>query len=128
MTEHPGIDKVASTVASTGSIATGKRVLESCSRMLKRVALEFGGNAPAIVCKDVDCAVIPTIAGIAFDTAGQICCSIKPLSVLEAVYGEVMEIVLGVLQHLKPGDGLVEGVFIPPDERAAVRTRPRAAR
>ena len=50
LTEHPGIDKIA----FTGSIATGKKVMESCSRTLKRVTLELGGNDPAIICGDVD--------------------------------------------------------------------------
>ena len=50
VTEHPGIDKIA----FTGSIATGKRVMASCAKTLKRVTLELGGNDPAIICEDVD--------------------------------------------------------------------------
>lgn len=58
MTEHPGIDKIS----FTGSIATGKRVMASCAKTLKRVTLELGGNDPAIVCDDVDIdAVIPKV-------------------------------------------------------------------
>lgn len=56
LTEHPGIDKIS----FTGSIATGKRVMASCAKTLKRVSLELGGNDPAIICDDVDIdAVIP---------------------------------------------------------------------
>ncbi|KAI1405978.1 aldehyde dehydrogenase [Hypoxylon fuscum] len=110
MTEHPGIDKIS----FTGSIATGKKVMESCSKTLKRVTLELGGNDPAIVCADVDLAAIPTITGIAFENAGQICCGIKRLYVHESVYDTVMATVLAVLPHLKFGDGFVDGVFIPP--------------
>lgn len=110
MTEHPDIDKIA----FTGSIATGKKVMESCSKTLKRVTLELGGNDPAIVCADVDLAAIPTITGIAFDNSGQICCGIKRLYVHESVYDTVVATLLGVLQHLKPGDGFTDGVFIPP--------------
>lgn len=50
LTEHPGIDKIS----FTGSTFTGKKVMESCSRTLKRVTLELGGNDPAIICDDVD--------------------------------------------------------------------------
>lgn len=58
MTEHPGIDKIS----FTGSIATGKRVMTSCAKTLKRVTLELGGNDPCIVCDDVDIeAVIPKV-------------------------------------------------------------------
>lgn len=50
MTAHSGIDKIS----FTGSIATGKKVMESCAKTLKRVTLELGGNDAAVVCEDVD--------------------------------------------------------------------------
>ncbi|RYP38032.1 hypothetical protein DL766_001214 [Monosporascus sp. MC13-8B] len=87
LTEHPGIDKIA----FTGSTATGKKIMESCSKTLKRVTLELGGNDPAIVCADVDLAAIPTIAAT----------------------------IVAVVSHFKPGDGFEEGVFIPPITNAA---------
>lgn len=49
-TAHPEIEKVS----FTGSIETGKRVMKSCAKTLKRVTLELGGNDAAIVCEDVD--------------------------------------------------------------------------
>ena len=49
-TAHLGIDKIS----FTGSIATGKKVMESCAKTLKRVTLELGGNDAAIVCEDVE--------------------------------------------------------------------------
>ncbi|KAK2871899.1 hypothetical protein FQN49_002706, partial [Arthroderma sp. PD_2] len=56
MTIHPNIDKIS----FTGSSDTGKKVMESCSKTLKRVTLELGGNDAAIVCEDVDIeAIIP---------------------------------------------------------------------
>jgi acyl-CoA reductase-like NAD-dependent aldehyde dehydrogenase len=58
ITEHPGIDKIS----FTGSILTGKRVMASCAKTLKRVTLELGGNDPAIICDDVNVdAVIPKV-------------------------------------------------------------------
>lgn len=50
LTAHPDIDKIS----FTGSSATGKKVMESCAKTLKRITLELGGNDPAIVCEDVD--------------------------------------------------------------------------
>jgi len=47
-TEHPGIDKIS----FTGSIATGKLVMASCAKSLKRCTLELGGNDAAVVCDD----------------------------------------------------------------------------
>lgn len=49
-TAHPGIDKIS----FTGSSATGRLVMESCSKTLKRVTLELGGNDAAIICEDVN--------------------------------------------------------------------------
>jgi acyl-CoA reductase-like NAD-dependent aldehyde dehydrogenase len=58
ITDHPGIDKIS----FTGSIATGKRVMASCAKTLKRVTLELGGNDPSIICDDVDIdAIIPKV-------------------------------------------------------------------
>ncbi|KAI0098142.1 Aldehyde/histidinol dehydrogenase [Nemania sp. FL0031] len=110
MTEHPGIDKIS----FTGSIATGKKIMQSCGKTLKRVTLELGGNDPAIICSDVDLSAIPTIIGIAFDNAGQICCTIKRLYVHEDVYDTFLAAALAFIQHLKLGDGFEDGVFIPP--------------
>lgn len=65
MTEHPGIDKIS----FTGSIVTGKRVMASCAKTLKRVTLELGGNDPAIVCDDVDVdVVIQKVGGVLYQT------------------------------------------------------------
>ena len=50
LTAHPDIDKIS----FTGSILTGKKVMESCAKTLKRITLELGGNDPAIICEDVD--------------------------------------------------------------------------
>ena len=49
-TEHEGVDKVS----FTGSSFTGKKVMASCAKTLKRVTLELGGNDAGIICEDVD--------------------------------------------------------------------------
>ena len=57
-TAHPGIDKIS----FTGSIATGRLVMESCAKTLKRVTLELGGNDAAIICEDVDIdKIVPSV-------------------------------------------------------------------
>jgi acyl-CoA reductase-like NAD-dependent aldehyde dehydrogenase len=71
LTSHPGIDKIS----FTGSTATGKKVMESASKTLKRVTLELGGNDPAIVCKSVNIAeTAPKMATLAFLNSGQVSC------------------------------------------------------
>lgn len=57
-TAHPGVGKIS----FTGSVASGKKVLQACAPTLKRVTLELGGNDAAIVCPDVDiAAVVPKV-------------------------------------------------------------------
>lgn len=62
MTEHSGIDKIS----FTGSISTGKKVMASCAKTLKRVTLELGGNDPEIICSDVDIDAVVPKASIKF--------------------------------------------------------------
>lgn len=50
MTAHP----IPAKISFTGSTATGKKVMESASKTLKRVTLELGGKDPAIICEDVN--------------------------------------------------------------------------
>lgn len=50
LTSHPTPTKIA----FTGSTATGKKVMESASKTLKRVTLELGGNGPSIILPDDD--------------------------------------------------------------------------
>lgn len=59
LTGHPGVGKIS----FTGSVATGKKVMQACGPSLKRVSLELGGNDAAIICSDVDiAAVVPKVS------------------------------------------------------------------
>ncbi|KAF3401909.1 Aldehyde dehydrogenase 5 [Penicillium rolfsii] len=111
ITEHPGIDKIS----FTGSIATGKRVMASCAKTLKRVTLELGGNDPSIICEDVDIdAIIPKIGILSYLCSSQICMMIKRLYVHEKIYDEFLEKLVAFVKTLKVGDGTDADVFIGP--------------
>lgn len=111
LTEHPGIDKIS----FTGSIATGKRVMASCAKTLKRVTLELGGNDPAIICDDVDVdAIIPKIGISAYLCSAQICMMIKRLYVHEKIYDTFLEKLIAFVKTLKIGDGTEPDVFFGP--------------
>ncbi|HEY8507450.1 MAG TPA: aldehyde dehydrogenase family protein, partial [Steroidobacteraceae bacterium] len=88
MTEHPGIDKIS----FTGSVETGKKVMASAARNLKRVTLELGGNDAAIVLDDVDVAkVAPKLFFAAFVNSGQVCMAIKRIYAHESIYDALCE-------------------------------------
>jgi acyl-CoA reductase-like NAD-dependent aldehyde dehydrogenase len=111
MTAHPGIDKIS----FTGSIATGKKVLTSCSTNLKRCTLELGGNDAAIVLDDVDPrAVARPIFWAAFANCGQICVAIKRLYVHERIYEPLCKELAELARTVKVGDGFDPATEIGP--------------
>jgi 1-pyrroline dehydrogenase len=67
---HPGIDMVC----VTGSVETGRRVIEAASASIKRTHVELGGNAPVLVFEDADIeAVAARLRVGSFWNAGQDC-------------------------------------------------------
>lgn len=110
-TEHPGIDKIA----FTGSIMTGKKVMASCAKTLKRVTLELGGNDPAIICEDVDIEkIVAKIATVSFLNSGQICMLIKRLFVHEKIYDQFRDALVKFTQSVKTGDGFEPDILVGP--------------
>ncbi len=111
LTAHPGPKKIS----FTGSSATGKKVMESASRTLKRVTLELGGNDPAVVLDDVNVEeVAPKIATLAFLNSGQICLALKRIFVHEAIYDDFKDAMVRHTKTLKTGEGNEPDVFLGP--------------
>ena len=67
---HPGVAKVS----VTGSVQTGKNVMQTASGTLKRVTMELGGKSPLLVFDDADMeqAVAAAMMGN-FYTQGEVC-------------------------------------------------------
>jgi aldehyde dehydrogenase (NAD+) len=102
LVRHPNINKVS----FTGSVATGKKIMEACSGDLKRVTLELGGNDAAIVREDVD--VQKAAEGIivaAMMNSGQVCAAVKRVYVHESKYAEFCEAAAAAASQCKFGDG-----------------------
>jgi len=111
MTAHPGFAKIS----FTGSTATGKRVMESASKDLKRLTLELGGNDAAIVMPDVDLDdVAQKIFFGAFFNSAQICVATKRLYVHESIYEGLRDRLAGIAQAVKLGDGSEQGTVLGP--------------
>jgi acyl-CoA reductase-like NAD-dependent aldehyde dehydrogenase len=104
---HPDVAKIT----FTGSVATGRRVMESAASTLKRLTLELGGNDAAIVLDDVDCeAVAGQLFNCAFQNSGQVCLAIKRLYVHDAVYDDICDALDVLANRAVVGDGLKQGV------------------
>ncbi|KDQ59023.1 hypothetical protein JAAARDRAFT_57002 [Jaapia argillacea MUCL 33604] len=102
VTSHPKIAKIA----FTGSTATGKLVMQSASKGIKRVTLELGGNDPAIVLPDVDPkAVAPELFWAMFNNAGQLCAAAKRIYIHEDIYDAVRDELVKFGKTIKVGDG-----------------------
>lgn len=111
MTSHSGFNKIS----FTGSTATGKRVMESASKDLKRLTLELGGNDAAIVLPDVDLDnVAQKIFFGAFFNTAQICVATKRLYVHEDVYEGLRDRLVAIAKATKVGDGSDQGTNLGP--------------
>ncbi len=115
MTAHPGFAKIS----FTGSTATGKRVMESASRDLKRITLELGGNDAAIVLPDVDVDQVAEqlFFGAFFNTA-QICVATKRLYIHEDIYDRLRDRLHAIAQTVTVGDGAEQGSVLGPVQNA----------
>ena len=100
LTAHPGIDRIA----FTGSIATGKKIMEACAKTLKRVTLELGGNDVSIVLPDVNIQqVAPEVVLGALQNSGQVCIATKRVFIHQDIYRPFVDAMVAFTKYLKPG-------------------------
>ncbi|KAF2737146.1 aldehyde dehydrogenase [Polyplosphaeria fusca] len=100
MTKHAGIAKIS----FTGSIATGKKVMEASASTLKRVTLELGGNDASIILPDVDVKkVAPEVVQGAFQNSGQVCVATKRIYIHESIYTEFLQEMVNFTKSIKVG-------------------------
>jgi acyl-CoA reductase-like NAD-dependent aldehyde dehydrogenase len=115
MTSHPGIAKIA----FTGSTETGRHVMASAAKSIKRVTLELGGNDPAIVLPDVDPATVaPQLFWAAFQNNAQFCNATKRLYIHEDVYDAVRDALVEYAKTIKVGNGAEQDTDLGPIQNA----------
>ncbi len=108
---HPVIRKVT----FTGSTPVGKLLAGMAGEHMKRVTMELGGHAPAIVFDDADLDLAAkTLAGAKFRNAGQVCVSPTRFLVQEKLYDGFVEKFVEHTKALKVGDGMAEGTTMGP--------------
>lgn len=90
-------------VSFTGSDTVGWRIKEEAPR--KKVILELGGNAAAIVCADADPeASARKLAVAAFAYAGQVCIKAQRLFIAREVWRPFLDAFLAAAREIEPGD------------------------
>jgi acyl-CoA reductase-like NAD-dependent aldehyde dehydrogenase len=103
-------------VCFTGSVGGGKRIMEMASRTLTRVALELGGNDPALILPDaeLDDAALDRLFHGTYDTTGQVCMAVKRLYVHRSRYQEVVDGLKSRLENTVLGRGTDGGTTMGP--------------
>lgn len=117
LVEHP----TPQMVAITGSVRAGMAVARSAASDVKRVHLELGGKAPAIVFPDanLDKAASGIVAG-AFFNAGQDCTAATRVLVHSSVHDEFVAALVGKAKtDARTGGPHEEGVLYGPLSSAA---------
>jgi betaine-aldehyde dehydrogenase len=85
LSSHPDIDMVS----FTGGLITGKKIMQSASETVKKVALELGGKNPNIVFADADMdAAIDNALTAVFLHSGQVCSAGARLLVEKSIHDE----------------------------------------
>ena len=116
LTRHPQIAKVT----FTGSTAVGKLLMRQCADTVKRLSLELGGNAPAIVFADADLAVaVQAVMASKFRNAGQTCVCVNRILVEESIAAEFSALLQKAIRQLVTGPGVTPSVQIGPLINAA---------
>ncbi|WP_207461844.1 NAD-dependent succinate-semialdehyde dehydrogenase [Azospirillum sp. SYSU D00513] len=108
---HPVIRKIS----FTGSTPVGKQLAALAGQHMKRVTMELGGHAPAIVFDDADLdAASKVLAAAKFRNAGQVCVAPTRFLVQEKVYDAFLDRFVAAAQAIKVGDGLDAGSTMGP--------------
>jgi succinate-semialdehyde dehydrogenase/glutarate-semialdehyde dehydrogenase len=93
----------------------GKHLAALAGLHMKRMTMELGGHAPAIVFDDADVDVASRIlAGSKFRNAGQVCISPTRFLVQEKVYDNFVEQFVSYAKKVKVGSGLESGTTMGP--------------
>jgi acyl-CoA reductase-like NAD-dependent aldehyde dehydrogenase len=100
-------------ISFTGSVPVGWDIKKRAGK--KKVALELGGNAGAIVHSDADLnyAAERCLAG-GFGYAGQTCISVQRILVEHSVYGKFTDLLVEGVKKLKIGDPMEESTDLGP--------------
>ena len=95
---HP---KVAM-VSVTGSIATGRKVIEAAAPAVRRTHLELGGKAPVIVFDDADVAsVVEGIKTFGYYNSGQDCTAACRMYVAKKIYDNLVADLSAAVKSIK---------------------------
>ncbi len=108
LTQNPKVRKLT----FTGSTEVGKKLVEACSKTLKKTSMELGGNAPFIVFADADLdSAIDGLLASKYRNSGQTCVCTNRVLVENTIYKKfASKLVEAVKQRLTLGNGTDQNV------------------
>lgn len=108
-------DKRVKKISFTGSTPIGKQLMSRASDQVKRISLELGGNAPAIVLPDADLDnAAESIVDNKFENSGQMCNGINVILVHKDVKDEMTKKIINLVKAIKVGPGNQSDVQVGP--------------
>jgi betaine-aldehyde dehydrogenase len=111
LANHQGIDKLA----FTGSVATGRNVMQAATTGIKNITLELGGKSPILVFNDADLeqAIEWIMFGI-FWNKGEVCSATSRLLVQSGIAPALFNRLKLECEKITIGDPLEDGVLLGP--------------
>jgi len=107
LTANPMVRKIT----FTGSTEVGAKLLAQCAPTIKKASMELGGNAPFIVFDDADLdAAVQGALASKYRNTGQTCVCTNRILVQDGVYDAFAAKFKKVVEELKVGNGMEEGV------------------
>lgn len=111
-------------VSFTGSTEVGRKLLRSAADNVVKPAMELGGNAPFIVCKDADLdAAADGLMVAKMRNIGEACTAANRIYVHEEIEGAFVERYTARMAALKMGNGLEDGIDVGPLVNAETRDK-----
>jgi len=111
MTRSPQVDAIS----FTGSVATGRRIVNACAARGAKVQAEMGGKNPLVVLDDAELGVAVNAAvQSAYFSTGQRCTASSRIIATAGIHDRFIEAVIGKLATLKVDHALKPGTDIGP--------------
>ncbi len=102
-------------ISFTGSTRVGKLLMDGASKTNTKLSLELGGNAPVIICDDVNVEAVAKASVIAkLRNAGQVCISPQRFFVHEKIYDQFLQMASDTIKNIKVGLGSEAGTQMGP--------------
>lgn len=123
LVEDPGVDMVA----FTGSTATGKTIMASAAKTMKKVLFELGGKSAHLVLDDANLeAAVRAAVASTFRNNGQLCLATARLLVPDHLNDQALSIAVEMAESYVVGDPRDSNVTLGPLATGAHRDRVQA--